>query len=122
MVITPGHIRRATKPTIDSFLLGRPLSICTGRTFAVMLVVSNRYAREPTVDSQLPAGVIGKAEISTQGRKSLLLWWSRFWGLDLIAEFSELANHLPGADLDRSFGDRWAPFFVTHSLVQDQPD
>ena len=32
---------------------------------------------------------------------------------DPIAEASELL---------RSFGDRWAPFFVTNSLVQDQPD
>src|SRR5216683_5174801 len=41
---------------------------------------------------------------------------------DPIAEASELPKHLPSAELLRSFGDRWAPFFVTDSLVQDQPD
>src|SRR5258708_39716674 len=41
---------------------------------------------------------------------------------DPIAEASELPKHLRSAELLRSFGDRWAPFFVTDSLVQDQPD
>ena len=41
---------------------------------------------------------------------------------DPIAEASELPKHLPSAELLRSLGDRWAPFFVTDSLVQDQPD
>jgi hypothetical protein len=41
---------------------------------------------------------------------------------DPIAEASELPKHLPSAELLRSFGDRWAPFFVTDSLVQDQLD
>ena len=41
---------------------------------------------------------------------------------DPIAEASELPKHLPSAELLRSFGDRWAAFFVTDSLVQDQPD
>ena len=41
---------------------------------------------------------------------------------DPIAEASELPKDLPSAELLRSFGDRWAPFFVTDSLVQDQPD
>src|SRR6266446_6877860 len=41
---------------------------------------------------------------------------------DPIAEASELPKHLRSAELLRSFGDRWAPFFVTNSLVQDQPD
>src|SRR5467141_3310380 len=41
---------------------------------------------------------------------------------DPIAEASELSKHLRSAELLRSFGDRWAPFFVTNSLVQDQPD
>src|SRR6266481_3329196 len=41
---------------------------------------------------------------------------------DPIAEASELPKHPRSAELPRSFGDRWAPFFVTNSLVQDQPD
>ena len=59
-----------------------------------------------------------------QGRKSLCLcltWWNVRW-FDPIAEASELPNHLPSAQLLRSFGDRWAAFLVTDSLVQDQPD
>jgi hypothetical protein len=59
-----------------------------------------------------------------QGRKSLHLCLARLrirW-FDPIAEASELPNHLPGAQLLRSFGDRWAAFLVTDSLVQDQPD
>jgi len=59
-----------------------------------------------------------------QGRKS------RHWRLaglrtrrfDAIAEGSELPNHLPCAELLRSFCDCWAAFFVLCSLVQDQPD
>src|SRR5260370_38523043 len=38
---------------------------------------------------------------------------------DPIAEASELPKHLRSAELLGSFGDRWAPFFVTDSLVQD---
>ena len=59
-----------------------------------------------------------------QGRKSLhvCLAGLRIRWFDLIAQASELANHLPSAQLLRSFGDRWAAFFVTDSLVQDQPD
>jgi hypothetical protein len=59
-----------------------------------------------------------------QGRKSLHLCLVRLrirW-FDPIAEVAELPDHLPSAQLLRSFGDRWAPFFVTDSLVQDQPD
>ena len=59
-----------------------------------------------------------------QGRKSLhlCLAWLRIRWFDPIAEASELPDHLPSAQLLRSFGDRWAAFFVTDSLVQDQPD
>jgi hypothetical protein len=59
-----------------------------------------------------------------QGRKSLRLCLAglKIRWFDLIAEASELPNHLPSAKLLRSFGDRWAPFFVTNSLVQDQPN
>ena len=59
-----------------------------------------------------------------QGRKSLRLCLAglRIRWFDPIAEASELPNHLPSAQLLRSFGDRWAAFFVTDSLVQDQPD
>jgi hypothetical protein len=41
---------------------------------------------------------------------------------DPIAEASELPDHSRGALLLGLFGDGWAPFFVTNSLVQDQPD
>ena len=41
---------------------------------------------------------------------------------DPIAEASELPDHSRGALLLGLFGDRRAPFFVMHSLVQDQPD
>jgi hypothetical protein len=41
---------------------------------------------------------------------------------DPIAEASELPDHSRGALLLGLFGDRRAPFFVTNSLVQDQPD
>ena len=59
-----------------------------------------------------------------QGRKSLHLCLAglRFRGFDPIAEPSELPNHLPSAELLRSFSDRWAAFLVTDSLMQDQPD
>jgi hypothetical protein len=46
----------------------------------------------------------------------------RVWCFDPVAEASELPKHLRSAELLRSFGDRRAPFFVTDSLVQDQPD
>jgi hypothetical protein len=54
-----------------------------------------------------------------QGRKSLRLCLAglRIRGFDPIAEVSELPDHLPSAQLLRSFGDRWAAFFVTDSLV-----
>jgi hypothetical protein len=59
-----------------------------------------------------------------QGRKSrrLCLAGLRIWWFDPIAEASDLPKHLPSAELLRSFGDRGAAFFVTDSLVQDQPD
>ena len=41
---------------------------------------------------------------------------------DPIAEVSELPDHSRGALLLGLFGDGWAAFFVTNSLVQDQPD
>jgi len=41
---------------------------------------------------------------------------------DSIAEASELPDHSPSAPLLRLFCDRWAPFLITDSLVQDQPD
>jgi hypothetical protein len=41
---------------------------------------------------------------------------------DPIAEASELPDHSRRAPLLRLFGDGWAPFFVTDSLVQDQPN
>ena len=52
----------------------------------------------------------------------LRLAWFRIWWFDPIAEASELPDHLPGAQLLRSFGDRRAAFLVTDPLVQDQPN
>ena len=59
-----------------------------------------------------------------QGRKSLRLCLAglRIGRFDPIAEAAELPDHSCGALLLRLFGDGWAPFFVTDSLVQDQPD
>ena len=59
-----------------------------------------------------------------QGRKSLPLCRAglRIWRFDPIAEAAELPDHSRRALLLRLFGDGWAPFFVTNSLVQDQPD
>ena len=59
-----------------------------------------------------------------QGRKSLRLClaWLRVRWFDPIAEVAELPDHLPSAQLLRSFGDGGAAFLVTDSLVQDQPN
>src|SRR5882762_2907529 len=57
-------------------------------------------------------------------RKSLRLCLAglRIGWFDPVAEASQLADDSRCALLPRLFGDRWAPFFVTSSLVQDQPD
>jgi hypothetical protein len=62
--------------------------------------------------------------VENQGRKSLRLCWAglRIRRFDPVAKLSELPDHLPSAALLRFFGDRWAPFFVTNSLMQDEPD
>src|SRR6266403_5665325 len=68
---------------------------------------------------RLPQGPKG------QGRKSPRLCWTgllRIRRLDPIAEASELPDHSRSAPLLRLFGNGWASFFVTDSLVQDQPD
>src|SRR6266436_867130 len=59
-----------------------------------------------------------------QARKSLRLCLAglRIGWFDPVAEASQLADDSRCALLPRLFGDRWAPFFVTSSLVQDQPD
>jgi len=59
-----------------------------------------------------------------QGRKSLR-WRLAGLGIrrfDPISELSKLPDHLPSAQLLRSFAYRGAAFFVMNSLVQDQPD
>jgi two-component system KDP operon response regulator KdpE len=63
--------------------------------------------------------------LALQGRKSLPLRGVRVLRIrwfDPVAEASELPDHFRGAPLLRLFGDCWAAFFVTDSLVQDQPD
>jgi hypothetical protein len=65
-----------------------------------------------------------KVRVESQGRRSLCLYWTRAlrgW-VDPVAEVSELSDHSGSPLLLRPFGDRWAMFLVTHSLVQDQPD
>src|SRR6266436_150542 len=59
-----------------------------------------------------------------QARKSLRLCLAglRIGWFDPVAEASQLADDSRCALLPRWFGDRWAPFFVTSSMVQDQPD
>jgi len=52
----------------------------------------------------------------------VLDWVLRIRWFDPIAEASQLPDHSRGAPLLRLFGDVWAPFFVTDSLVQDQPN
>ena len=61
---------------------------------------------------------------SNQARKSLRLCLAglRIGWFDPVAEASQLADDSRCALLPRLFGDGWAPFFVTSSLVQDQPD
>ena len=56
-----------------------------------------------------------------QGRKSLP-GWVEDWVARSDIQPSELSNHPPCAELLRSFGGSWAPFFVADSLMQDQPD
>src|SRR6266403_1060769 len=72
----------------------------------------------------LPSSVSCKSFACHWVEKSLHLCLAglRIRWFDPIAEASELPKHLRSAELLRSFGDRWAPFFVTNSLVQDQPD
>jgi hypothetical protein len=41
---------------------------------------------------------------------------------DPVAEKSEFSDHFRGAALPRVSAHRWAPFVVTDSLVQNQPD
>ena len=53
---------------------------------------------------------------------ALCLAGLRIRWIDPIAEASELPDHFRSAPLLRLFGDGWASFFVTNSLVQDQPD
>src|SRR5215469_7332733 len=60
----------------------------------------------------------------SQARKSLRLCLARLgvgW-FDPIAEVPELPEHSGRALLLGLLGDGWAPFFVTNSLMQDQPD
>ena len=76
------------------------------------------YARHTVTRAQSELARNNRLEKSLR----LCLAGLRIRRFDPIAEASELPDHLPSAELLRSFGDRWAPFFVTDSLVQDQPD
>jgi hypothetical protein len=63
-------------------------------------------------------------DFDTLARKSLRLCLAglRIGWFDPVAEASQLPDDSRRALLLRLFGDRWAPFFVPDSLVQDQPD
>jgi hypothetical protein len=74
---------------------------------------------------EVPVKPLGQRTVEElQTRKSLRLCLAglRIWWFDPIAEAMEVADHLPSAKLLRAFGNRWAPFLVTDSLMQDQPD
>jgi len=66
----------------------------------------------------------GRQKSQRQARKSLrwCLAGLRIRWIDPIAQTPELPDHSPRAPLFRLFGDGWAAFLVTDSLVQDQPD
>src|SRR5260370_1642609 len=59
-----------------------------------------------------------------QGRKSLGLCLAglRIRLFDPITEATELQDYASSTVLLRLLGDGWAPFFVTNSPVQDEPD
>jgi DNA-binding winged helix-turn-helix (wHTH) protein len=88
-----------------------------GHPFIVMELLEGQTLRELISESHT-------SSLETQARKSLrlcLAGW-RIRRFDPIAEASELPDHSRGALLLGLFGDGWAPFFVTNSLVQDQPN
>src|SRR6266849_4106177 len=66
------------------------------------------------------AGILTRGTIDTyrveKSPRLCLAELLRIRRFDSIAKASELPNHLPGAELLRSFGDGWAAFFVTNSL------
>jgi hypothetical protein len=69
--------------------------------------------------------LIGEVLPDQLGRKSPRLCWAGLlWirRLDPIAEASQLPDHSRRAPLLRLFGNGRASFFVTDSLVQDQPN
>ena len=71
-----------------------------------------------------PALAVGNACSPHRLEKSLRLCLAglRIRCFDPIAEASELPDHSRRAPLFRLFGNGRAPFFVTDSLVQDEPD
>jgi hypothetical protein len=65
-----------------------------------------------------------KRRMGRRSRRSRLCWAGVLgirW-IDPIAEASEFPDHFGSVPLLRLFGDGRPSFFVTDSLVQDQPD
>src|SRR6266480_2091856 len=95
---------------------------CTSGTrppnFLLPLVQNSETTRSPILSEPLGRRATARLEKSL----CLCLAGLRIRRFDPIAEASELPDHFPSAPLLRLFGDSWASFFVTDSLVQDQPN
>src|SRR6266480_4207733 len=95
---------------------------CTSGTrppnFLLPLVQNSETTRSPILSEPLGRRATARLEKSL----CLCLAGLRIRRFDPIAEASELPDHFPSAPLLRLFGDSWASFIVTNSLVQDQPN
>src|SRR6516164_5753965 len=106
------------------------MAIALRRAMAVVYVGAlflSRASTDPGRETFLRRkGSGGRADFRNDlGRKSLLsclVSGLRSCCLDPVAESSEFANHSCGALLLRPFSDSRTTFFVTDSLVQDEPD
>jgi hypothetical protein len=118
-----GRSAKAINQTADTHVLEK--SDC-----AVLPVNQPNKEGQPSAETgegraQTKENIVQSHMHPTQGRKSLPLRGVRVLRIrwfDPVAEASELPDHFRGAPLLRLFGDCWAAFFVTDSLVQDQPD